>query len=148
MSGEHGRPIGLIVLRIITAAGLAVDAYVHFDLAAQYDANKGSGFLSQGFLFRAEGVAAILAALLVLVFSRRVMHVPALGVAVSAAAVLLLYRYVDVGTLGPLPDMYDPTWYTEKTVSLVAEVVATLSAAALVFLPRRTPAVDREAVHT
>jgi len=23
---------------------------------------------------------------------------------------VLLYRYVDVETIGPLPDMYEPTW--------------------------------------
>jgi hypothetical protein len=148
MPKNNGQSTGLMVLRLITAAGLAVDAYVHFDLASQFDGNKGSGFISQGLLFRVEAVAAILAALLVLASSRRSLHVPALVVTVGGVAVVLLYRYVDVGAIGPVPDMYDPTWYTEKTVSVVAELVAALSAAALVFAPRRAPAVQNVSSRT
>jgi hypothetical protein len=33
-----------------------------------------------------------------------------LGVGASALAAVLLYRYVDLGPLGPLPDMYENTW--------------------------------------
>jgi hypothetical protein len=141
MPENNGRSIGLMLLRLITAAGLVVDAYVHIDLAGRYVGNKGSGFIDQGLLFRVEAAAAILAALLVLASGRRALHVPALLVAAGGVAVVFLYRYVDVGTLGPLPDMYEPMWYTEKTISAIAEAVATVSAAALVFLPRRAAVV-------
>ncbi|GAA0394969.1 hypothetical protein [Streptomyces luteireticuli] len=132
------------LLRLLTAAGLAVDAYVHAELAGTYDP-VGTGF-TEGTLFRAEAAAAALAALLVLVAGRsRLVWVFAFLVAVSALGAVLLYRYVDVGSLGPLPDMHEPVWYTKKTVSAVAEAVAAVSAAvALVVLGRRRSAAGRE----
>jgi hypothetical protein len=54
----------------------------------------------------------------------------------------MLYRYVDVGSLGPIPNMYDPIWYAEKTLSAVAEaavaVVAATRLAALTRVVRRS----------
>ncbi|HEX3786196.1 MAG TPA: hypothetical protein VHX38_41660 [Pseudonocardiaceae bacterium] len=69
---EH-RSAGLLVARLLTILGLATDAYVHFDLASQYDTTGGG--ISQGLLFRVEAVAAILAALLVLASARRGFHI-------------------------------------------------------------------------
>lgn len=130
-------PIGHLALRVIAAAGLAVDAYVHADLAAGFDANGSN--ISQGTLFRIEAAFASLAALLVLVHGRRLAATFALVVSLSALGAVLLYRYVDVGTLGPLPNMYEPFWYTEKTISAVAEGVAAVASAVLLAaqLPRR-----------
>jgi len=51
-------------------------------------------------------------------------------VAASSFGAIVLYRYVDVGTLGPLPNMYEPIWFTEKWVAAVAEAVATVTALA------------------
>ncbi len=135
---DNRRSVGLLVVRLVTAVGFAIDAYVHFDLATQYDTTGGG--ISQGLLFRLEASVAILAALLVLASARRGFHIFPLLVAVSALGAVVLYRYVDVGTLGPLPDMYDPSWYPEKTLSAIAEAVATVGAAILVFAPRRQPA--------
>lgn len=125
------------VLRLLTAAGLAVDAYVHAELADTYDPVVAG--ISQGTLFRAEAAAAALAALLVLVAGRsRLVWAFAFLVAASALGAVLLYRYVDVGSLGPLPDMHEPAWYPKKTVSAVAEAVAAASAAVgLVTVGRR-----------
>lgn len=114
--------------RLLTAAGLAVDAYVHADLASRYDAVQGS--VSQGDLFRIEAGVAALVALLVVLVGRRASLAAAFLVAASALGAILLYRYVDVGTLGPLPNMYEPVWFTEKAVAAVAEGAA--AAAALV----------------
>ncbi|MGD3107188.1 hypothetical protein [Streptomyces sp. YGL11-2] len=116
------------MLRLLTAAGLAVDAYVHVALAGAYDP-VGAG-ISEGTLFRAQAAAAALAAVLVLASGRsRWVWAFAFLVAASAVGAVLLYRYVDVGTLGPLPNMHEPVWYPKKTVSAVAEAVATLGAA-------------------
>lgn len=54
--------------RLLAAAGLAVDAYVHAKLADRYDPISAS--ISQGDLFRIEAGLAALAALLVLVWHR------------------------------------------------------------------------------
>jgi hypothetical protein len=126
MPFTRDRP-GMLLLRLITAAGLAVDAYVHADLAPAYDGIAAS--VSQGTLFRVEAGAASLAALLVLVLGGRTWFALAALVAASALGAILLYRYVDVGQLGPLPNMYEPVWFPEKSVAAVAAAVATLAAA-------------------
>ncbi|ARF55238.1 hypothetical protein [Streptomyces gilvosporeus] len=116
------------LLRLLTAAGLAVDVYVHVALADAYD-SVGT-VISQGTLFRAQAAAAALAAVLVLVSARnRWVWAFAFLVAASALGAVLLYRYVDVGSLGPLPNMHEPLWYPKKTASAVAEAVAMVGAA-------------------
>jgi hypothetical protein len=133
------------VLRLVTAIGLAVDGYVHFDLASQFDVN-GAG-LTQGLLFRVEAIAAIVAAVIVLIFGRRRWAAaPAFVIAASALGAIVLYRYVDVGQLGPLPDMYDPAWYPEKVIAAVAEAIATITA--LLLLVVRTGTRERAQVDT
>jgi hypothetical protein len=117
----------LWLLRLVTAAALAVDAYVHADLAPSYDFTHAS--ISQGTLFRVEAGAASLAALLLIAVGRRPMvWALAFLVAAGGLAAVLLYRYVDVGAFGPFPDMYEPLWYAEKTRSAIAEAVGTVTA--------------------
>lgn len=116
------------LLRVLTAAGLAVDAYVHADLASAYDPVHKS--ISQGNLFRIEAGLSALAALLILLSAQRLVWAFAFVVAVSGVGALLLYRYVDVGNLGPLPNMYEPLWFAKKTAATIAEAVATLTALA------------------
>jgi hypothetical protein len=126
-----------IALIAVVVAGLAVDAYVHFDLASSYDPVKTST-LSQGDLFRAQAVVAILAALLLVVRPRRWTAAVAAVVAGSALAAVLVYRYVDIGRIGPIPSMYEASWYTEKTISAIAEAAAFVAAVALLFIPWRS----------
>jgi hypothetical protein len=127
------------VLRLLGAAGLAVDAYVHTDLAGRYDFSNG-GSINQSTLFLIQAGFAAAAALAVAVRGRRPEAAFGFVVAAAALGAVLLYRYVDVGVLGPLPNMYEPIWYTEKTVSMIAEAVAVVSCAALFIVgagPRR-----------
>lgn len=118
------------VLALIAAGGLGVDAYAHFDLAGTYDAVRTST-LSQGDLFRIEGVAAILAGAAAVLRPRRYTALAAFAVAASALAAVVLYRYVNVGSLGPIPSMYEPAWYPEKAQAAWAEAVAAAASAAL-----------------
>jgi hypothetical protein len=115
-----------LILRLAVFAGLGVDAYVHIHLAGD---TGQSGTISEGTLFWIQGIVAAVVAILVLVRPRPVPYVIAFLVAASALGALLLYRYADVGAIGPLPDMYEPVWYTEKVVTTVAEAVATVAAA-------------------
>jgi hypothetical protein len=124
-----------VALRAVTAAGLAVDAWVHADLAHAYSPVGGSITMAQ--LFLAEAAVSSAAALLVLVTRRTWAAAVAVLVAVSALAAVVVYRYVDVGSLGPLPNMYDPVWFPEKTASAVAEAVAAAAAAVLVVVRLR-----------
>lgn len=131
-------------LAVATAALLAVDAYVHLDDASFYDAVRTS-VLSEGTLFRVQAAAAIVVAIALLVRPHPVVWTLAALVAASAAGAVLLYTYVDVGALGPLPDMYEPTWdLPGKRASAIAEAAATLLAIAglvvAVRLRRRAPA--------
>jgi hypothetical protein len=131
-----------VAARAVAAAGLGYDAYAHLDLAAYFDANRA--LISQGMLFRVEAAFAILVALLVALIRHRAAAIFALVIAGSALGAVLVYRYVDVGALGPLPDMYEPSWYPEKTYSAVAEAAAIGAAAALLFSRdgRRVPPPD------
>lgn len=126
---------GLLALRLAVAVGLAVDAYVHIDLAPAY-AGPG-GVLNEQNLFLVEAGAAIVAAVLVLATRRRAAALVAVAVAASALAAVLSSRYVDLGAIGPFPDLYEPVWYPEKAIAAVGEALALLAAVLLVFrLPR------------
>ena len=115
-------------LRVGTAAALGFDAVVHWQDAPAYDAVTGT--VSQGALFRTEAVVAVLAGLLVLIRPRRSSWLAALLVGASALGAVLLYRYVDVGSPGPLPDMYENTWQVPgKLLSAYAEAAAVVLAA-------------------
>jgi peptidoglycan/LPS O-acetylase OafA/YrhL len=129
------------ILRILAAGGLAVDAYVHADLAGQFDGNGAT--LTEGTLFRLQAALAALAALWVLLSGRRPAAAFALLISASALGAVLLYRYVDVGALGPLPNMYEPIWYTEKTVTAIAEAVAVVASVALLLVRTFSPSERR-----
>lgn len=109
-----------ILLRLLVAAALVIDAVVHFDLASGYQLGAPGG-IGEGNLFRLEAAAAILAALYVLVRGSRPAYSAAVLVAGSAFIAVLLYRYVDIPAVGPLPSMYEPAWFFEKSLSAVAE---------------------------
>jgi hypothetical protein len=108
-----------MVLALLAAAGLAYDAYVHLDLAPSFDAIGDT--LTQGALFRIEAALAIAAALVVLASDSRLAWAFAGLVGLGGAAAVTLYRYVDVGAIGPIPNMYEPAWYSDKTWSAIAE---------------------------
>src|SRR4051812_17189916 len=129
------RPVAL-ALRLVAVAGLAVDVWVHASLESQY-AGLGDT-ITQGRLFGAEAVVAGVVGLWLLLTGHRWAWVATFLVAASALGAVLLYRYVDVGALGPLPNMYEPTWYFRKTLSAYAEAVAVIAAGIrLVMLLRR-----------
>jgi hypothetical protein len=115
-----------LVLRLVAVAGLGVDAYEHAHLASSY---RGlGGHLSQADLFVAEAVVAGIVAVALLVTDATLAWIAALVVAASALGAVLLYRYVDVGPLGPLPNMYEPVWYADKVIAAAAEAAALLAA--------------------
>jgi hypothetical protein len=130
----RGRLALQVALTAIVVAGLAVDAYVHFDLASAFKQNKTST-LSEADLFHLEAVLAVIAAVALLVRPRRYTAAFAFLVAAGGTAAVVVYRYVDIGAFGPIPNMYDPYWApAEKTISAVAEGLAALAALALFVL--------------
>ncbi len=126
MMRRYDGPID-IVLRLLAAAGLVVDAVVHLNFASRYDPIGGT--LSQGDVFRIESALALLVAVVLLVGPwRRASYLVAFLVAASAFGGVMLYRYVDVGALGPIPNMYEPVWFGQKTLSAYAEAAAAVAA--------------------
>ena len=131
MSSFRSRAANLLsvstLLRLVAAGGLAVDARVHLKLAVAYDAIKSST-ISQGDLFRIEAGMAIAAAVLILLVPKKITSLFAAAVAGGGLAALVVYRYFDVGAIGPLPPMYEPVWYPDKVDTCIAQAVATAAA--------------------
>lgn len=131
---ERNRSAVRIALIAIVVVGLAIDAYVHFHLASAFKHNKTST-LSETDLFRAEASVAIIAAVALLIRPHRYTAAFAFLVAAAGTAAVVVYRYVNIPAIGPIPRMYDPYWIpAEKTLSLIAEAVAALAALALVMM--------------
>lgn len=126
------------VLRLLVVAALTVDAVVHLRLAAGYQVGQPAG-IGTGNVFRIGAALAVLAALYLLLRGSRAAYAAALAVLASAAVAVVLYRYVDVPQLGPIPPMYEPIWFFEKTLSAVVEGVgAVLAAIGLAVTGRRS----------
>ncbi len=126
-----------LIVRILVVAALAVDAVVHLRLAPNYQVAAPDG-IGGGNLFRIQAIAAIVAALYLLFRGSRPAYVIAGLVLLTAFVAVVLYRYVEVPALGPIPAMYEPVWFFEKSLSAVAEGLgALLAAAGLVLAGRR-----------
>jgi hypothetical protein len=128
------------VIAVLVAAALAVDAFVHLADAGFY-ASVSSAWVSQATLFRVQAVAAIGCAVLLLVRPRWWVLVAAMLLLGGAFVAVVGYTYVDPGAIGPLPDMYDPTWDVPgKVASAAAEGTgAALSGAGLLIGLVRRP---------
>jgi hypothetical protein len=144
-----------LALRVLVSAALAVDAIVHLRLASDYQLAAPGG-IGQGNLFRIEAVVAIAVGLFVLFIGSRAAYVAAFLVTASALAAVLVYRYIDVPSIGPIPSMYEPLWFFQKSLSAVAEGAGALLASSGVVLntlaasrlPRREANPDRQGAVT
>jgi hypothetical protein len=128
--------------RLITVVGLGIDAWVHLDLASTYAEARAP--ISEGVLFRAEAVLALLTALVLILSARRLSFLLGFAVSASALTLMLLSRYVDFGSFGPFPDLYDPVWFAEKLWAAFGEAAAGMASLAGILLlsirPGRRPA--------
>ena len=112
------------LLALLGAIPFVIDAVVHAANATNYDPPFG-GLFTEGNLFRAEAAAAGLIALLLLVRPTRAVWIAALAIALTALGAVVLYRYVNVGSIGPIPNLYEPTWLAPgKLLSAAAESFA------------------------
>lgn len=110
-------------MRVGVAAALGVDAYVHVALAGAMQIAAPGG-IGGGTQFRLQATAAVVAAVYVLAAGSRPAFVFAGLVGLSALVPVVVFSLVEVPAIGPIPSMYDPTWYLLKTLSAVAEGVA------------------------
>ncbi|HEU4948221.1 MAG TPA: hypothetical protein VFT31_13805 [Kribbella sp.] len=121
-----------VILRLLTAAGLVVDAVVHLRVAGDYD-RVGTQF-TEGTMFRLESGVALLAALLVMLIPRWQTILFAVLVAGSAVLALLASVYWQPGPVGPFPDMYEPIWFTDKVIAVLAESVSLVAGLAALLI--------------
>lgn len=135
-------------LTAVALVGLGIDAYTHLDLASEYDLNR-TDVVSQGTLFRIEAVLAIVVGVLLIFRATLWTALAVVAVAGGGLFLVMLYRWVDIGKLGPLPPMYEPVWYPEKSWSAVGEAMAFGSGLLLAGLtwPRRGRASRRVATY-
>jgi hypothetical protein len=118
-------------LVVVTVVGLAIDAYEHLKVADNYRFNKTST-ISEATLFRIEAALAIAAAVALIVWASRWSAGFALAVAGGGLILLLVYRYNNVGKIGPIPNMYEPTWAVPgKKWSVAGEAIAIVGSLAL-----------------
>ncbi|WP_284980415.1 hypothetical protein [Arthrobacter sp. fls2-241-R2A-200] len=139
----------LVLLRVLIVVTLGIDAVIHARLAPGYQSAAPDG-IGEGNLFYIEAAAAAAAALYVLVRPGKAAYLAALVFAVGGLGVLLLYRYIDVPAFGPFPAMYEPVWFTEKTLTALAQAVATVAAATALHrtrLPKKSTEHPREFLH-
>lgn len=123
-----------VLLRLIGAAALAISSYVHLHGAHFYSSLGNT--ITQADLFYAQGAVAALVALWVLVTGNRWAWAAVAVVGAASFAAVMLYRYVDVGSIGPIPNMYEPSWQTnEKLLSAYAEAAAVVVAAVALLNP-------------
>jgi hypothetical protein len=125
-----------VALRVFGAGTLAVSAYVHLHLAHVY--RPLGGTITQGDLFYVQGSLAAAVALWVLVTGHRLAWLMVALVGAASFAAVMVYRYVNVGAIGPIPNMYEPTWLPspDKALSAVAEAVAVVVAAVALLRAR------------
>lgn len=126
-----------IAYRFLVVAALIVDAVVHFSLAANYQLAVPGG-IGGGNVFRIQAVIATLAAAYVLVWGSRSAFIAAGLVAASAFVAVVLYRYVDIPAIGPIPAMHEPIWFGKKTLSAIAEAAGAVLAG-LALMTTRSP---------
>ncbi|MBG6189339.1 hypothetical protein IWX64_000259 [Arthrobacter sp. CAN_A212] len=132
----RNRPV-LVGLRVAIAIGLAIDAFVHVQLAANYQIAYPGG-MGGGTLFWLQAAAAVLAAFYVLLRGSRLSYLIAAVVALSAFVAVVVSAYVQLPAIGPIPAMYEPIWFFEKTLSAVAEGLAGILALVAFFLLGRS----------
>lgn len=137
-AGPGGSRTAELAIRIGVVLALAIDAVVHVRLASNYQLAAPGG-IGGGTLFRIQAAAAVAAAIYLLVRGTRMAYAVAGLVALPAFVAVVLYRYVDVPALGPIPPMYEPFWYFEKSLSAVAEGLGVLLAGCGILLTSRRP---------
>lgn len=128
--------IPLLVLRLLVAAALIVSGVIHLQLASGFQ-QAAPDSIGGGNVFRIQAAVAVLSGLYVLLRGTSRAFLLAALVALASLAAVLLYRYVQVPTIGPIPSMYEPVWYTTKTITAMAEGLALILAVVGYRLSRR-----------
>jgi hypothetical protein len=123
-----------LALRVAAAAALVTSGYIHLDLASTYWFGPA---INQGQLFVIQGIAAIVIAFWLLVRDSRLSWLVATGLMAGSCAAVIFSTMHQIPAIGPLPSLYEPVWYAEKTVSAIVEGSFVALAVARVLLRSR-----------
>ena len=135
------RAVAERVIRGLVVLALVVDTVIHLRLAPQMELAAPGG-IGGGWIFRLQAIAALLVAAFLLLRGSRWAYLIAAIVLVSVFGAVLTYAFVDLPAIGPIPPMYDPLWYPEKTLSAVVEGLGAALAVLGWWLSGRSPAVE------
>jgi hypothetical protein len=79
-------------------------------------------------------VLALLTALALILSARRLSFLLGFAVSATALTLMLVSRYVDLGSLDPFPDLYDPVWFAERLWAAFGEAAAGIASLAGILL--------------
>lgn len=118
------RPAGdqstLFAIRVLAVVSLLVAAYLHIVLALEGGLTDAPVTLAQ--LFMVQSVMMIVVAGLLLFRPDNRIWLVAVILALGSAMPLLASVYFPLPAIGPFPPIDEPVWYTEKMLSLAAEL--------------------------
>jgi hypothetical protein len=126
-----------LALRIIGAVALGFSAYLHFRIASDDPPLFQDGGIRLSGLFVAQAIAATLVSLWVLFQGSRLAWLAFAAVALASLAALVISTYVEIPSIGPLPLIHDPAWYTDKVLAALAAGVASVAALVALATARR-----------
>jgi len=126
-----------LILRVVGALALGFSAYLHARIASDAPPLFEDGGVTLSGLFVGQAVAATVVSLWVLVQGSRLAWLAFGVVALGSFVAVVMSTYVKIPSIGPLPVIYDPVWYTDKTLAAIAAGVATLVAAVALARSRR-----------
>lgn len=127
-----------LVLRVVGAAALACSGYLHLRIGLGRPPLFADGQVTLSGLFLAQAAASALVVVWVLVRPSLISWSAFGTVAAASLAAVVLSTYVRVPAVGPFPELYEPVWYLDKSLSAGAAAVATaVAVAALLALRRR-----------
>jgi hypothetical protein len=127
-----------IVLRVVGALALGFSAYLHAKIASNDTPLVADGEIRLSGLFVAQAVAAAIVSLWVLLQGSRLAWLAFGAVALGSFVAVVMSTYVTIPSIGPLPEIHDPVWYTDKTLAAITAGIATLVAVVALATSRRT----------
>lgn len=133
-SSSNGNDARSLASRGVAALALLVSAYIHIDLASGPPVADGQVTLAG--LFIAQAIAATLAALWVGARGSILAWLLTGGIGLASLTALVVSVYVLVPSIGPLPAMYEPSWYAEKLIAAAAAAVAAVASLVALRLHR------------
>ncbi len=138
--------VSRLALQFVTAAALAVSAYLHLNLAGGYDLIGEQ--VTLGHLFRVQAASAVIAGLALLARPAQLTWALAALVGFGSLAALVLTVYVAVPAIGPFPRIHEPVWFPDKTLAAVAAALAAAAATAGLLTHGRRVRARRTATST